>query len=301
MIPLSPHMRHGDERSAYYEVSRMVLAEVDGQVIVLKVAMDESGVHDGSPVLTVAAYIGRPRQWQNWTKRWNVGKRPIKVFHAVDCQKLVGEFKGWTDTQRDDLVIRCLPVIAETDFPGVVVGIQMHEFEKAMKGRDDLRPLFGTPYTACFQWVVQIIMNFAIGASSRERIGFVHELNDYRQEALESFNWIKRNGNPLGTIIGLQFADKKDYVPLQAADILAYEGNKRLRDPNRRERRSWTALDPDQTRIFAAYYGRENMTDLISRLELIRDGRFSEIDLGAGWKRAAQSAGAGRPLEKLLA
>jgi Protein of unknown function (DUF3800) len=276
-----------------YEMSRMVLAEADGWVIVLKVAMDESGVHDGSPVITVGAYVARPRQWQDWTKRWNVAKRPIKIFHAVDCQNLTEEFKGWTEPERDGLVKRCLPIIAESDFPGVVVGIQMHEFEKAMRGRDDLRPIFGSPYAACFQWVVQIIMNFAIGANSRERIGFIHELNDYRHEALESFNWIKRHGNPLGTIIGLQFADKKDYVPLQAADILAYEGNKRLRDPTRRERRSWAALDPDKTRIFAAYYGRNNMTELITRLQLIRDGRFDEIDLGSGWKRAAQAVGAG--------
>jgi hypothetical protein len=279
----------------------MVLAEMDGQVIVLKVAMDESGVHGDSPVVAVGAYIARPRQWQEWTKRWNVAKRPIKVFHAVDCQNLAGEFKGWDKTRRDELVIRCLPVIAHSDFFGVVVGIQMLEFEQVMKGRDDLRPLFGTPYTACFQWAVQIIMNAALGADSRERIGFVHELNDYRHEALEAFNWVKKHGNPLGTIIGLQFADKKDYLPLQAADVLAYEGNKRLRDPNRCERRSWTALDPDKTRIFAAYYGRENMADLISRLELIRDGRFNEIDLGVEWRRAAQSAGAGRSLEQLLA
>jgi hypothetical protein len=172
----------------------------------------------------------------------------------------------------------------------------MQEFEKAIAARNDLRAIFGTPYAACFQWVVQIIMNFALGVLNTERIAFVHELNDYRQEALESFAWIKRHGNPLGNIIGLQFADKKDYVPLQAADILAYEGNKRLRDPGRPERRAWTALGPDKTRIFAAYYGRDNMEGLISRLEMIRDGRFSEIDLGSDWKRAAQTAGAGLPL-----
>lgn len=52
-----------------YEMSRMALCEADGNVIAIKVAMDESGVHDGSPVLTVAAYVARPEQWRNWTKR----------------------------------------------------------------------------------------------------------------------------------------------------------------------------------------------------------------------------------------
>jgi hypothetical protein len=37
--------------------------------VVIKVPMDESGIHDSSPVLTVAAYVARREQWQDWTKR----------------------------------------------------------------------------------------------------------------------------------------------------------------------------------------------------------------------------------------
>jgi hypothetical protein len=268
-----------------YEMSRMALCERDGDVVVIKVAMDESGVHDDSPVLTVGAYVARPKQWQEWTKRWNVAKRPIKVFRAVDCANFVGEFKGWTADRRDPLVIHLLDVLRESDLPGCVIGIQMDEFRKAIAGRADLLAIFGEPYAACFHWVAQTIINVAIEIGSEERIAFVHESNDYRQEALEAFAWIKRNGNPGRRIIGLQFADKQDYVPLQAADVLAYEGNKRIRDPERPERRPWQALNPDR-RIIAQHYGRNNMGQLIDRLEKIRDGRFSEIDLGSGWNRA---------------
>jgi len=266
----------------------MVLGESDRQVIVLKAVMDESGVHDDSPVLTVAAYLARPRQWQEWTKRWKVAKRPIKVFHAVDCANFEGEFKGWDAVARDELVVRLLRVINESDIPGVVIGLHMDEFRRAMAGRDDLRALFGSPYAACFQWVVQVIMNLAVEAGSRERIGFIHEINHYRQEALEAFAWVKENANPNRAIIGLQFDDKQDFVPLQAADVLAYEGNKRMRDPSRPERRPWQALNPDG-RIIAAHYGKENMAELIDRLEKIRTGRINEIDLGHSWNRAALS------------
>jgi hypothetical protein len=268
-----------------YEISRMVLGEADGHVIVIKVAMDESGVHDDSPVLTVGAYVARPLQWQAWTRRWNVAKRPIKVFHAADCANLVGEFKGWDKGPRDTLVIRLLDVMEESDIPGVVIGLHMDEFRKAMIGRDDLREIFGTPYTACFHWVAQTIVNIANELGSLDRIGFVHECNDYQHEALESFSWIRRNGNPAARVIGIQFVGKQDYVPLQAADTLSYEGNKRMREPSRPPRRPWRRLNPDE-RIIAKHYGRENMADLIDRLEKIRDGRFSEIDLGSSWNRA---------------
>jgi hypothetical protein len=268
-----------------YEISRMALCESDGNVIVIKVAMDESGVHDGSPVLTVGAYVARPGLWRDWTKRWNVAKRPIKMFHAVDCANFAGEFKGWTAERRDPLVVRLLDVLRESDFPGCVIGLHMDEFRKAMAGRGDLLSTFGEPYVACFHWVVQTIINVAVEVGSQERIGFVHECNDYRQEALEAFAWIKRYGNPGHRVVGLTFAETRDYVPLQAADVLAYEGNKRLRDPSRPERRPWQALNPDG-RIIAMHYGRNNMGELIDRLEKIRDGRFSEIDFGSGWNRA---------------
>ncbi len=247
--------------------------------------MDESGVHEGSPVLTVAAYVATPAIWRDWTQRWNVAKRPIKVFHAVDCQNFAGEFRDWNEEQRDGLVIRLLDVMNESDIPGVVIGLHMDEFNKAMVGRDDLRAIFGTPYTAVFHWVTQVIINIAELHASTERIEFVHETNDFRQEARESVEWIKKNGNPSGRTMGLSFFDKRDYVPLQAADFLAYEGNKRMRDPSRPPRRPWLRLNPDN-RILAAHFGRENMPELIDRLEKIRDGRYSEIGLGSSWRQA---------------
>jgi len=266
-----------------YEMSRFALCETDGDIIVIKVAMDESGVHDGSPVLTVAAYVASPAMWRDWTKRWNVAKRPIKVFHAVDCANFAGEFKGWLPEDRDPRVIRLIDVIEASNLPGIVIGLHMDEFRKAMAGHPDLQAIFGTPYTAIFHWVTQVIINIANTMDNHERIAFVHECNDYQHEALTAFNWIKQNGNPGGRrIVGLQFAEKRDYVPLQAADVLAYEGNKRLRDPSRPERRPWKRLDPDG-RVFAAHFGRENMAELIDRLEKIRDGRFTEIGRGSGW------------------
>jgi hypothetical protein len=117
----------------------------------------------------------------------------------------------------------------------------------------------------------------------------VHENNDYQREALDAFNYVKHHGNPQGSKIDIRFGDKASYPPLQAADILAYEGNKRMRDPDRPERRPWKALNPDR-RILAAHYGKANMHELVSRLEKIADGRIDEIELDVGWQRYLLSA-----------
>jgi hypothetical protein len=76
-------------------------------------------------------------------------------------------------------------------------------------------------------------------------------------------------------------------MPLQAADILAYESNKRMRDPKRPERRPWAILRAGNA-VTVGYYGRDNMHLLVDGLNKIKEGRINEIDLfGDGWNRAA--------------
>jgi Protein of unknown function (DUF3800) len=221
------------------ELSRAVLADYDGVIAVLKTYMDESGTHDESPVVTVGAYIARPEEWKNWTRDWNRQKRrvpparkPIKVFHAVDCANREGEFEGWTRPERDAFVIDLLPVLPRYSLVGCAIGIHMQSFNDAMKSHPELKEMFGTPYTACFQWVVQTVVNMLDAYGSDQRIGFFHECNDYTQEAVMAFEWVRKHRLRGRKAISLSFGGKEDYVPLQAADVLAYESNHLLRDPS---------------------------------------------------------------------
>jgi len=63
-----------------WEFSRAVLADRNGLIAVLRVYMDESGIHDNSPVVTVGAYVGRPRDWAAWTKEVEYRKTPYRCF-----------------------------------------------------------------------------------------------------------------------------------------------------------------------------------------------------------------------------
>ena len=150
--------------------------------------MDESGTHDGSPVVTVGSYVATPKQWRLWTKDWNAAKAPIKVFHASDCEKLVEEFDGWDEGPRNEFVAKLLPVLPRHKLTGLVVGINLNDYNAAMKGRDDLRQLLGTPYTACFHWTVSEIL---LAHPGNRRIAFFHETNNFKGEALKAFSDIQ--------------------------------------------------------------------------------------------------------------
>jgi hypothetical protein len=261
------------------EFSRAFLNGRPGWIAVLKIAMDETGIHDDAEMVAVAGYVSRPRIWRDWTKAWNVAKRPIKIVHAADCANFQGEFKeGWDKDRRDAWVSNLLPVIRDHELAGIVIGIHLKDFEAALKGHPELIEMFGTPYTACFQWAISIVMDIARDHGKGERMAFVHEVNDYKGECFKAFEYVRDNLNPRKIQMSLAFAGKRDFPPLQAADILAYEGGKFLKNPTGTPRRAFTALDPDKTRIIARRYGKDNMPELI---RLLSDFRVKL--LAQGW------------------
>ena len=113
------------------EIISVALSDVDGLVAFQRLYADESGTHEGSPVTCVGMFMARPSEWRKWTRDWDAHKKPIDVFHAVDCQNLVGEFKGWLAPKRDEYVKNLLPIIpvvssprvyVDNDVPSLVVG-----------------------------------------------------------------------------------------------------------------------------------------------------------------------------------
>jgi len=67
--------------------------------------------------------------------------------------------------------------------------------------------------------------------------------------------------------MSLTFAQKTEAVPLQAADILAYEGNKRLRRPEGKERRAWRAINPNRNKVGLHYLDMHKLEKLVEIAE----------------------------------
>jgi hypothetical protein len=119
-------------------------------------------------------------------------KDPIKVFHSTDCEALRGEFSGWTQESRNELVARLLPVIAKYELRGTAVGINITDFNNAVSNQVTLSHLFGSPYVVCFQAVVDNIMwQMQQFRMDNVPLAFIHEENDYQQQALEAFEFVK--------------------------------------------------------------------------------------------------------------
>lgn len=107
--------------------------------------MDETGIHDGSPLVAVAAYVAESATWAGWTEQWNIAKQSIKVVHAADCANLKGEFEGWTKEERDAFAAKMLPILPAHKLVDLIFAIQMDHLQNALKGQEELAVLLGNP------------------------------------------------------------------------------------------------------------------------------------------------------------
>ena len=251
---------------------RAVLSGRRGVVVAVKVFLDESGVHDTSPVVTVAAYMARPKQWESFTKAWRLAIRPAKVYHATDAANLRGEFRGWSTAQVAATCARALPIINQNVMVGIAAGIQMNDFREALKDRPDLLRIFGSPYGACLHWVMRTLLDRKVRSGNREIISFFHEQNSFAQEALNTFSHMKDTyGQSCGSMT-FAFGSKEDFIPLQAADILAYEANKRIRAHDTPNRRPLDVLGANDGRLLIMSYDQRNLPSLVDVLERVVTG-----------------------------
>jgi len=233
----------------------------------LQVYLDESGTHGESPAVVVAGYVGEPAEWDQWTSEWERTKEGrINVFHAVHCNNRSGEFSGWGKSERNAFVEAMLPITPKHIKIGISIGIDMKSYWDAISDRPDLNEHFGNPYLACFGWLLQDIAEDIEKSGIDRGFHIFHEENQFKEDAIYRHKWIVNNIPGGERCFGLSFAKKSDCIPLQAADILAYETHHKIKNPHQ-NRKSWDALHSNGAHIKSLYYGPKNMGHLVKRLE----------------------------------
>jgi hypothetical protein len=226
-------------------------------VAVIEVYMDESGTHGDSQVVTVSSVWACPDQWKLWTYEWCIAKHPVRIYHASDCHNFKGEFQGWDRSFRDRYVLRMLEIVRRHHgIRGRIAGLDKHALTKALKKRPEVAAWIDNPYYTCFQWALERAWKILETDGHRE-IAFVHEANQYVTVAQEVFGYSKKRF--MKSDATLDFGPKERAVPLQCADILAYEGNRQMRNFDAGLRKPLAALDPSGTRFAFVKFDRSEV------------------------------------------
>ena len=162
--------------------------------------LDESGTHDGSPILTVAAYYGTREQWDAFISKWKHGH-----FHACEAR---------FDKLKQDLV----DAIDASEIEGAEVCLRPYEFSSSAS--PEMKSNLGNAYAAAMFLCVVGICELVSAENDNARIAFVIE------DGQPNASWVQRlllsfmAEHP--TIASVTITSKGNMPHLYPADFLAH-------------------------------------------------------------------------------
>jgi hypothetical protein len=185
---------------------------------------DES-TGNGSPVFVVAGFLSTDAQWTQFEKEWIEVRDEfgITAFHAQHFAKHKGEFLGWDEPKRKKFMARLLDIVQRRAKLGFATVVHALAFRQVFRGADlrEIGSIYHLCCLACFteigEWAKR---NYQIEPIAH----FFDAGNKNAGQVLKTYQAMKDSPDKSEYRLGsITFEDDKILVPLQAADLAAYE------------------------------------------------------------------------------
>lgn len=236
---------------------------------------DESGHTSDSKVLTVGAVIAKIEQWENFTEKWERRLRRAKVpaLHMTDFERRIEPFAGWDQHKRASFITDVAAILKNNIELGVCHSVTLDDWNAVMPAIFPAEADFVRrrgPYVLLFQSCIEDIIKY-VRVPAGLTIACVFDNSSFIRGAIADHYVSIRRDQQLEQVLGdLTFMDTSKTPPLQAADILAYEGYKHIVNQvieygTRPERKLHISLIKSK-RISAGWYDRQALQSFVKRV-----------------------------------
>jgi hypothetical protein len=208
---------------------------------------DESGIHAGSPAFVLAGYLATTSQWLAFEERWcsALTEFGVDCFHMHDLEQRTDRFKGWSPETAIALQGKLIEIINHTVMIGICCGVSVADYQAATPAI--LHPDIRFAYLLCFYECLLGIQHYMEAKEHNEPVKFIFDQNEYCGMLATVYHRLRKDLGSPAWMGGLSCEDRRIFIPLQAADLLAYEMFKHLThrsvEPWRKMRKSLGALN----------------------------------------------------------
>jgi hypothetical protein len=118
---------------------------------------DESGHSASTRTVAMGGAMTTPKRWGNLRVKWKAAlqRHGVQLFHMKDFENRHGEFEGWSETRRRELLTELFEAI--TDFPLIVIGaaVVVDDFNKlSAECRKRIMDPWYLCYHSCFHQAI---------------------------------------------------------------------------------------------------------------------------------------------------
>ena len=200
-------------------------------VTVVKAFIDDSGSGGDSPWFVLAGYIGSIVNWDAFDGEWQsvLDQHPkIEYFKSAEAESLRGEFSGFTAPQRNARVDALIRVIQARASQAIHVRVKQKNYIRIVKA-NGIPPAWDDAYYFLFPAVLSAFVGMEKYGGSGDPIEFIFDSNERVEKPSRTLYGQLANA-PLfaGRIANVNYRDEKKFLPLQAADLLAWQARRRF-------------------------------------------------------------------------
>ena len=223
--------------------SRVMVVLTDPQLVA-----DASGNEPQSPIFVLAGFVAESGKWADFSGAWQTAldeSPKLDYFKMTEAATMSGQFhprRGWTEAKRDDRLVTLTRVIRDYAAVRVSAWIRRADYDKHILTLPaPVRHLgIDSPYVSM---VGQLAMAVAVFGSQHgintpcdyifdEEAGFDEEVFLH----WPMLKWILANStrSDLANFVGERpiFRNDKAFLPLQAADLYAWQVRNHVRQNN---------------------------------------------------------------------
>ncbi len=187
--------------------------------------MDDSGTHLQSSAIVVAGCVALTEHWDAFVPHWSsiLADFGVTCHHNVDCVHRHGEYEGWSDQKRLDYFVNLVDAIGEVCWFVVGGGILRKDYDEVVP--QEFKTAIIDPFFFPFQIGIESLLTVLTPEiADNEQVAFVFD----QQKGLEgratnSFRILKATRDQQDRLGSIEFRDRREAVPLQAADLIVNE------------------------------------------------------------------------------
>jgi len=199
-------------------------------VTVLKAFVDDSGSGGDSPWYVLAGYIGTAEAWDSFEGEWLLAlKEPspkLEYFKASEAESLRpdGQWAGVNEEDRDSKLDALIGVIQNRARIAIHLRAKQADYDEVVRGA--VAPKFDNPYFFLFGGIITAMVGMVKNFGQNEPIEFVFDSMDrkrFENPSLLVYGELQNRAYFSGRIANVLYRDDKAFLPLQAADLLAWQ------------------------------------------------------------------------------
>jgi hypothetical protein len=266
----------------------------------LQAWFDDTGKDGRSPIFMLAGVVAPVRNWAAFADSWDnalKGKpRPLEYFKAYEAHWRCGQFKGWTQLERDHKVSELTAIIEQyVCWPGAGAGVtfsvQHDDYDSIVvpclspenrKLRHHRRP-----FDLAFVATIGAMLQEAYTRPTRQLLHLLFDEGIETKEILKNsylrfVDYLTRERPKHIDLLhnkDAEFRDDKHEPPLQAADLFAWHARRYLES----QMRGADYIDSIWLRLNAALvpkdysYSRADLRDFINTAIRMQDDELNRI------------------------